>query len=131
MATAPIRNKRQCQRFSGRPAAMPASAADHQQGRRRSHQPIGRSMRASRRKGRSRGGARRSTQLPEGASGTGLSAADGPGAGTAALEGTLRELVLARQAGAAEETAAARLLGLLLLLLHGGLRLPRLASLAL
>jgi hypothetical protein len=49
MAIAPIRNSPQCQAFGGRPAAMPASAADHQQGRRRSHQPIGRSMRASRR----------------------------------------------------------------------------------
>src|SRR6185437_9223976 len=45
-------------------AATAASAADHQQGSSKSHEPIGRSRRDSRRYGRSQEGASVSTQLP-------------------------------------------------------------------
>ena len=50
MTIAPIQNStRWTGSGKGRPEAIAASAADHQQGRSRSHQPMGRSNRAIRR----------------------------------------------------------------------------------
>src|SRR5262245_48041340 len=65
MTNAPMKNSRSIHGSDLRSLAIAAAmAADHQQGSSSSQEPIGRSNRASRKKGRDQAGARESTQLP-------------------------------------------------------------------